>query len=215
MRVNIAVMGIMLMTAALLTGCMDTKSVTVNESDVYMSQFGNYEIIEEGTDNDESVQNDVKDKDALSATTSGEKVFEETKSDGKPVKKESDKDKKTANIDQDVAENENDEAVDSKKNTSAPKKKATKAAEPVPVADPATQLLIDPALNPQLLQPLVLPDAGGLYAQSTWNPTQNYSSDSSGGSSDTGSGVSQTCDDSSDSESDNSSSSNNASADFE
>lgn len=172
-----------LMVASVLAGCGSTETETVNESEVYMSQFAEYEDGSNLLNNGSSVGTDS----ALSNVANGEKIFEDTLFDGNPIEVVEDA--------EEIGEPESEEPT---KAPAKAKKKTKKTAAPATdVVAPADVLVADgttlaltaadgTAVQPE--QPVV--------TQQIDNPTENNSSsDSSGDSSDTGSGITQTCDD--------------------
>lgn len=188
---------------SMLSGCGNTSGAIQNESDVYMSQFGEYE--NGGAQSAKGLSEyDADNAGGALTSSNGEKIYEETEFDGKPVEPAADIDK---------AEDEKEQ--ETKKETD--KKITQKAAEVNVIAVPEPLM---PAVAAEVTQIApATPDGNqstdqSLMAQTIGNPTENNSSSgSSSGSSDTGSGVSQTCDDGGGT--DNSSSSNTAASSFE
>lgn len=205
-----------MMTFSMLTGCGGASDTAQNESDIYMSQFGEYENSDQQALLGLSEDSDAAD--ALSMTSNGEKIFEETEYDGKPKETPKESDKAESDNESDKKQ---EKTTETKKTTKKAKKTVTNPApevNPILVADPLAPVVVTPEAN-QIVP--ATPEATqsadqSLMAQTIANPTENNSSSgSSGSSSDTGSGVSQTCDDGGGTDTDNSSSSSTVESFFE
>lgn len=192
-----------MMAFSMLSGCGNTSGAIQNESDVYMSQFGEYE--NGGAQSAKGLSEcDADNAGGALTSSNGEKIYEETEFDGKPVEPAADIDKA-----EDEKEQETKKETDKKITKKA--KKPAKAAEVNVIAVPEPLM---PAVAAEVTQIApATPDGNqstdqSLMAQTIGNPTENNSSSgSSSGSSDTGSGVSQTCDDDGGTDTDDSSSS--------
>lgn len=215
-----------MMTFSMLTGCGGASDTAQNESDIYMSQFGEYENSDQQALHGLSEDSDAAD--ALSMTSNGEKIFEETEYDGKPKETPKESDKAESDNESDKKQ---EKTTETKKTIKKAKKTVTNPApevNPILVADPLAPVVVTPEANqivpatPEATQNVpATPEATqsadqSLMAQTIANPTENNSSSgSSGSSSDTGSGVSQTCDDGGGTDTDNSSSSSTVESFFE
>lgn len=169
-----------IMAAALLAGCNGNETAAT-ESDVYMSQFGEYENGEKQSNGWGS--ENVNGAGNLSMTNNGEMIFEGTLSDGTPVAAE---DAAEAENNMADAGNNKNTANNGKSSSNSTKGAAAEENNTV-VSDPLVQTADNSVAN-----------AGDntTDGQAIANPTENTSSDDRG-SSDFGSGVSQTAGDAS------------------
>lgn len=181
-----AFMIIAVMAAAMLAGCNGNGSASAPaDSDVYMSQFGEYENGDRQSTDGGFVYADGSDADGLSMTTNGEKMFEETLSTGAPA----------------VVEAEESDEVKDAKADSGKKSKAKASTGVATVSDPlVTQESVVATVSETAATAgnttVARADNNSSSDQTITNPTENTSTSDNGGAAvDYGSGISQSCDD--------------------